>query len=49
MPFLLVATNQKPDHTDSNTQQQQTGILQIASGRSLINNKKVQHQKWGLE
>ena len=27
-PFLVVATNQKPDHTDSNTQQQ-TGILQI--------------------
>ena len=45
MPFLVVATNQKPDHTDSNTQQQ-TGILQITSGRSLIYNKEVQHQKW---
>ena len=49
MPFLVVATNQwLPDHTDSNTQQQ-TGILQITSGRSLIYNKKVQHQKWSLE
>ena len=44
----MVATNQKPDYTDSNTQQQ-TGTLQITSGKSLICNKKVQQQKWSLK
>ena len=43
----MLATNQKPDHPDSNTQQQ-TGILQITTGGSLIYNKKVHQQKGAL-